>query len=394
LVVTVAALMAAVVPTAEAWQGRIIRGPLTAATAFAEANRYRRAAFTEHPTGLRPCEQLTASPLRFECDLMFLGDSRLNGELLPLRVFKSRGHVCVFDPSEEAGVEQCVKPNYGPARTRTVARLSVAASNGYTLVAERFDHTLTIELRRGDTDATYELLSRGPAGGDQIVAAVPDLLDIDLHFQARGPVEVLPKSLPCPPNVTRHRRGVFVGRIRFFGEGGFTEVKASRARGFLNHRFRSRCRRPSRRAASLSLRPRPTRTIELGAEEGQILRRLDFGAAKGPEPIFAPLDYDNSGHRYFYAELFENGYEIDISRKVEVKSAAAGTFVVDAALTSATVTPPWPFRGSGQLEQDRPSVLVETPDPLWTGDLTVNFPGAPEVALIGTGITARLGEGL
>lgn len=391
LLATVAAVVGAVAPTAEAWQGRTIRGPLRVAVAFAEANRYRRASFTEYATALRPCEPLPASPQRFECDVMFLGDSHLSGELLPLRVLKSRGHVCVFDPGEEAGVEQCAQPDYGPDRRRTVARLSVAASNGYTFVAERFDRTLTIGLRRGDTEATYELLARGPAGGNQIVATVPGLLDINVHFHARGPVDVLPKSPHCPPNVTRHRRGVFVGRVRFFGEGGFTDTNASRARGFLNHRLRSRCRRPSREAVASSLDRRPTQTIELGGEGGTILRRLNFGAAKGPYPLFAPLDYDNSGRRYFYAKLFENGYEVDVSRKIEVKNADPRSFVVDAALTSATVTPPWPFRGAGQLEQEHPVAFLE-PDPLWSGDLTVSFPGAPEVPLIGPGLEASLRE--
>jgi hypothetical protein len=392
LLVTVAAVVGAVAQTAKAWQGRAIRGPLTPAAAFAEADRYRRTAFTEHATTLRPCKPLPASPQRFECDLMFLGDSRLSGELLPLRVFKSRGHVCVFDPGEEAGVEQCVEPEYGRVRTRTVARFSVAASNGYTLVAQRFDRRLTIELRRGDTFATYELLAQGPAGRNEVVAAIPGLLDIDVRFHARGPVDASPKSPPCLPNVTRHRRGVFVGRIRFFGEAGYTEAQASRARGSLNHRVRSRCRRSSREAASLSRQRRPTRTVELGAEESKLLRRLDFGVAKGPYPLLAPLDYDNSGHRYFYAELFENGYEVDVSRKVEVKGADPGTFVVNSALTSATVTPSWPFRGAGQLEQESPSVLLEPSDPLWTGDLTVSFPGAPEVPLIGPGLKANLRE--
>jgi hypothetical protein len=49
-------------------------------------------------------------------------------------------------------------------------------------------------------------------------------------------------------------------------------------------------------------------------------------------------------------------------------------------------------RGVGRLEQERPSVLLESPDPLWTGNLTVTFPGAPEVALIGPSIRARLNE--
>jgi hypothetical protein len=390
LLVTVAIVAGAVAQTAEAWQGRAIRGPLTATAAFAEADRYRRTGFTDHATSLRPCQPLPASPRRFECDLVFLGDSHLSGESLPLRVFKSHGHVCVFDPGEEAGLEQCVKPDYGPDLTRTVARFSVAADNGYTLVAERFDRRLTVELRRGDTLATYETLAEGPANGERVAAAVPGLLDLDVRFHARGPADVSPKSPPCPSNVTRHRRGVFLGKIRFFGESDYTAAEASRAQGFLNHRVRSRCRRSSRKAAGLSRQRRPSETVELGAEGGTLLRRLDFGAAKGPYPLFAPLDYDNSGRRYFYAELFENGYEVDVNRKVEVKGADPGTFVVDAALTAATVRPPWPFRGAGHLEQERPTFFIESPDPLWTGDLTVSFPGAPAVPLIGPDLEASL----
>lgn len=131
MLVMVAAIAGAAAQTAEAWQGRAIRDPLTPVAAFAQADRYRHAAFTEHATALRPCEPLPASPQRFECDLMFVGDSHLSGESLPLWVFKSRGHVCVFRSQRrsrrptvcEARVREGPDEDRGQALRRSQQRL-------------------------------------------------------------------------------------------------------------------------------------------------------------------------------------------------------------------------------------------------------------------------------
>lgn len=369
-----------------AWDGGVLKRPLTAAIAFDTASRYQEAVFNKGAR-LKPCTTQDDWNGRFLCNLVFLATDQDAEKTYPLWVYKHRGHVCVFDPSDEPGFGQCVPERDQPGAPRTVARFKLEGSNGYELEAERFDRTLTIRVTRGGSSASYQLLAEGPVSTNRILAHIPGLVEIAVHFRPTARTELQPKSKGCSFHVTRHTRGVFVGTIRFEGEQGYTNVDARRARGTVNHRVRSKCKghaRPSR--VSLD---KPPETVELGASIRTVERSIEFSCAKGPEPLLAPLDYEGKGRRFFLAELFENGKAVDIVREVEL-TGTPKTFVINGALTSATVAPPLPFKGVARLEQENPSSFLPISDPTWTGSLTVSFPGAADTPLVGPGFEARL----
>jgi hypothetical protein len=267
-----------------------------------------------------------------------------------------------------------------------VAELKLDAANGYRIVAERFDRTLTVTVSRGRAEAEYVLAADGPPGNRRIEASLPGLVEIDVGFRPRSRTTTFPEG--CWFHKALHTRGVFVGRIAFEGEGGYTSVDTRRARGTYVHRVRTGCDPDRRRRASASARARTGETVELGSESRTEFESVDFNAAKGRYPLFAPYDLDPGKRRFFRAESVENGKAVDITRTVEVLGPPR-SFTVDGARTRAVVMPPPPFSGSATLTQERPSFFSQ-PDPSWAGDLRVTFPGAPDVPLTGPGFEAHL----
>lgn len=368
-----------------AWDGGVLKRKLTATLAFDAADRYQDEVFNEG-AHLEPCMTRDNWDGRFLCNLVFPATAREEERTYPLWVYKHRGHVCVFDPSDEPGATQCVPPEERPGAPRTVARFKLTGANGYALEIERFDRRLTVRVSRGSGSASYELAAQGPPSTNGVAARVPGLLDIAVRFMPTTKTELLPKGGGCSYNVTRHTRGVFVGRIRFEGEQEYTRVDASRASGTVNHRVRSRCR-PGGRTARTS-GAEADKTVEVDASLNTAGRLLEFNCAKGEYPLFAPPDYEGRNRRFFLAELFENGKAVDVVRKVEL-TGPPSTFVVDDALTKASISPPAPFEGSAELEQEEPTFLV-IPEPTWAGSLAVSFPGAAHTPLVGPDFAVRL----
>jgi hypothetical protein len=364
-----------------------LKRALDAKLAFEIADRYRERMFD---TGARaePCATRPEWGGRYLCPVVVPADGDDPERRYPIWAYEQRGHACVFDPSEEPGEGgQCVPPRNRPATRRTVAEFKVAAANGYTLRAKRFDRGLTLTVSRGpNSSAEYVLAAEGPPGRARIVADVPDLVEIDVGFRGTSRTTKFPET-GCWWTVSRHTRGLFVGTIRFEGEAGYTRVDARRARGTFIDRVRSRCR-PKPRRAGASARGGIAETVEVGAESSTAQTRIDFGAAKGPYPLFAPYDLDVRNRRFYYAEMFENGKAVDITRKVQALGPP-GWFKLNAARTWAEVSPPAPFNGTATLTQERPSFLAD-PEPTWAGDLRVTFPGAPDVPLVGPGFEAHL----
>ena len=85
----------------------------------------------------------------------------------------------------------------------------------------------------------------------------------------------------------------------------------------------------------------------------------------------------------FAASIAERRGGMEISRSVAAV-AGPGAFAFDVPSGRATIEPPAPFAGVGNFRRssDRGST--------WGGNLTVDFPGHPNVALTGAGTKASL----
>jgi hypothetical protein len=69
-----------------------------------------------------------------------------------------------------------------------------------------------------------------------------------------------------------------------------------------------------------------------------------------------------------------------------ISSAPAADFSFDPAFSTAILTPPAPFSGSGSFQRGADGSTT------WSGSLAVSFPGMPNVALAGPQFTASLGN--
>jgi hypothetical protein len=83
------------------------------------------------------------------------------------------------------------------------------------------------------------------------------------------------------------------------------------------------------------------------------------------------------------ADVSEEAGGVAIERSVSVVASSAA-FRHDG-LRTATVSPPAPFSVSATFRRGGPATR-------WRGDLRVDFPGRPDVALTGKGARARLGR--
>jgi len=110
-------------------------------------------------------------------------------------------------------------------------------------------------------------------------------------------------------------------------------------------------------------------------EVGARLRGLSF--ANGRRLSFQVNKNHQRAKTVFTAEIRERHDGIFIHRSVE-GAAPAKAFQFDPKLRTAQLSPPEPFSGAATLTRDPDSYA-----PRWTGNLTLDFPGRPNVPLAG-----------
>jgi hypothetical protein len=265
------------------------------------------------------------------------------------------------------------------------AEFTLQGTNGYRITV-----SADAEPR---TDPEVKLSAVGPAGnveytvpgkvtGATIRAKFGDLGRVSVRFHPSGrerDVAVPKRCQKDRPAVVTSRLGRFVGTIKFRGEGGFTQVGARSAQGgtgdpLTNTPQKLRCEFHISEAE----RQRELESVALDASPGT---GITFGAAR----LFAELPSLSDSHgplppkgdRYLFLALASE----KVGPMSVLRSAGAigesTNFLFDPALTSATVSPPAPFTGSGDFLRG-PDGSVS-----WTGSLAVPLPGLGTVGLTG-----------
>lgn len=157
------------------------------------------------------------------------------------------------------------------------------------------------------------------------------------------------------------RRGTFHGSFRFRGEGGYVSVRIHRAKGAVvvpapkcQHRRHSE----STFALSSALQPSGLLSIDRDGSDSTIFLAIEGRRAS----VFLAADEEAR------AKVAIVRFAL-LRSKNEVRS--------NEALTAASVSPAAPFHGTGRYRA--------APDgsTTWSGDLSVNFPGAPRSPLTG-----------
>lgn len=217
--------------------------------------------------------------------------------------------------------------------------------------------------------ATYSV--RGLSSTQRLRGRIGNLGRIAVRFEPTGRVDRIEPPRGCEGRDAVVTHGVFVGTIRFRGEGGYTRVDAHRAKGRVTTS-------PSWRCGSVpsiaDLEKRPVEFSVLAASAPH--QRVFFAATKTEE------DLDLASFR---GGTIESRGALRIERQA-LADEREGTFDFEPGLGAASVEPPAPFRGTASF--------VREPDGLtsWSGPLSVVLPGAGVVQLTGPTFSADLAQ--
>jgi hypothetical protein len=242
---------------------------------------------------------------------------------------------------------------------------------GYEITVGGYDATAVLTAAKPDPAhgryawSTY--VARGKVSPMAIHADFGALGRVDMRFRQSGPATYGRRHRHCVgADRYRIRRGVFVGSVRFRGEGGYVSARVHRVKGKV-------------------LTPRSLTCFDSlfeeleggggkhGAKSHPKVTRLYSFLRSGLTAIFLSAA-ERGGKARFVAEMEQTVGSLGVIRGVLVRAAPA-TFAADSALSSAGVTPPPPFSGSGAFQRG-PAGKKSL-----TGSLAVSFPGAPNVPL-------------
>ena len=210
-----------------------------------------------------------------------------------------------------------------------------------------------------DTYVTFP----APSDPNVIAADFGSAGSISVVFQPSGKVHVTKLNLKnkvkhcnAPHRIVR-RLGTFTGTIKFQGEGGYTSIDLTSAKGSVGTSpFRSCTNKRKRHGAGAQKSSSVREASLLAIPKGNSSPAVSFIASKG------------RGGANFSAHTVEpltkNLFVIHSAQA----SAPANSFTFHRAPSSATIRPPAPFSGVGIYRGGHSS-------PAWTGDLSVAFPG-------------------
>ncbi|HEX4669942.1 MAG TPA: hypothetical protein VH275_08240 [Solirubrobacterales bacterium] len=252
----------------------------------------------------------------------------------------------------------------------TLTHFELKGTHGYKIEGGElreadFPPTAVVTAHRSGLRATYEVPGELEPGMHAVFGAVGSA---DLDFQRRKRMVDRPEK-GC---VWITETGIFQGDFSFAGEDSYTAAAATSVPGEITRLPNGFCgfggdrkgRTPDfLRATQLSARSRIAHGfVQFEASAPGFKPGIGFGALV--REVIGPMT---------------------ISRT----ASAAGprsAFVLEPAKRphSASVNPPAPFEGSARLRH-RPGH-----PPTWIGSLSISLPGAPEVALAGSGFAARL----
>jgi hypothetical protein len=265
------------------------------------------------------------------------------------------------------------------------AEFTLRGSDGYriTVSADAEGESDEVEISVQGHSGWAQYTVPGKVTPSSIKARFGRLGMVSVRFEPSGRernVRVPRKCMKGHPRVVISRLGRFVGTIKFRGEGGYTHVAARSAHGGtgdplsntpkkLQCDFRQSDAERKRELESVSLDGSPPGTgVSFSAFRpfGRFPGLNETGKplpAKGDRYLFLVLAGEKTGRMWIFRTTGALGDSQD--------------FVFDDALTSATVSPPSPFTGSGTFLRNADGSAS------WTGSLSVPLPGLGTVQLTG-----------
>lgn len=232
----------------------------------------------------------------------------------------------------------------------------------YKVGVSTYGGGLSLEVWRGGRArrSMTAYLARGVAQPERLQATFGKFGRVSMRFRPSRNRE--PGRRCSFGRVLIKQQGLFLGELSFRGEGGYVSVRLHRAKGSIL-RLGKRCHVHRHRHFNPSdlFFERPEAVMLTVSREGVDSTEVLAIAAK-QRSAFAAL-HDESRDK------------LAIVRLAEVRKP--GKLRFNEALTSGRLTAPHPFRGTGRYR------ALPDGSQTWTGNLTVDFPGAPRFPLTG-----------
>jgi hypothetical protein len=249
----------------------------------------------------------------------------------------------------------------------------VLEADGYRVGVSTFGSAVFVEVWRGNSEhrTMTAYFARGVARPERLQATFGRFGKVKMRFRESRNRTWVGKRRTCRgANRFIKRRGVFRGNLRFKGEAGYVSVRIHRAKG-----------------AVVSTAPK-------------CLGRRGRGPAPGFGPLFsepkgallaiartgidstALLAVESRRNTLFTATAEESRPHLAIVRIAALRKHSP--IRANEALSAASVSPPAPFHGTGRYR------ALPDGSSTWSGNLSVNFPGAARFPLTGPSFETSL----
>ncbi len=299
---------------------------------------------------------------------------------------------------------------FGLPRGLRVSELRFTNHDGYAISVVAYGQTVALSVssharRRGRPAArssTTTYLAHGKVTPTSIQASFADRGRIAVRFRPTGRKIRASGKAGCnrPSADVIADLGLFVGALRFHGEGAYTSVEAHRVHGGSVHLAAlvgCLVGSPSQRDALSPTSVLPAFGVVAHLHRaGAAPPEVPTHPSRGPKrtTLFADLKLPLS-RTMFGAQVRGEGRP----RFLAVKESSEGSiatirianalgsppaFTFESTLAGATVAPPLPFHGQGDLVQGLGAAKS------WIGSLDVSFLGAPRFPLTGEPFRAQL----
>jgi hypothetical protein len=259
-------------------------------------------------------------------------------------------------------------------------------NRGGRVIAVLADNRQHVRLRVEESSSGIEYSIKGRVSGHRIEADYGALgrIDVRLQFARYGPGVL--RRPHCKGRDPIEAEGTYRGMIELSGADGIAEVAVKRGHFYFERHFRQVCKRQPP-TFKPGLYPKLRRKSEEGVlavrgkGEGRTVRldAIIFALRRNPARAAGALR----------AEVHERREAVRVTRWT------GGSFDPDSFVMSKRgkepetleVEPPEPFAGSALFSRNPGSPSS------WTGDLSVDLPGAEEIPLTGAGFYAVLCRG-
>jgi hypothetical protein len=237
---------------------------------------------------------------------------------------------------------------------------------------------VVLAVFRGDPEkrATLtEYVARGVQTRERLQATFGNLGRVSMRFRESRKRPWFGKARRCHgPGRFVTRRGMFVGNLRFEGEDGYLKLRAHRAKAEISS-VAAKCRRH---------RHRPGRAHSSSIFDGTFSGLLATRRNGVNSTVFGAISFHDE--IVYVAQREENRGRLSVFRTA-ILVGRGDELPLNETVTAGRFTPPAPFHGSGRYRA--------APDgsTSWTGNLSVDFLGAPRFALAGPGFETSLEAG-